>query len=176
MSSTPYPLTKRMAQLRWQNWLLEPVEWDESEWIPRQACYEVFAKTGLLPFLKRNGYVLACDETRLGECIARCVYFGRIRHEPLNDDFTEEDYEYYYFRLDDAAWEGFWSKWRLWADVDEEHPRVRELIRYCAWTLLDLEGSPAADSFGYSDSEDEESGGGRQRMDPYLQDLGNGYI
>ncbi len=179
MSYSIYPLSRELAKRRWTNWLLEPVEWDESEWIPRQACVEVFVRTGLCPFLSNHGYVIACDQARLGECIARCIYYRGIRHQPLNVEFTEEDYEYYYFRVDSDSWERFWSKWSLWIDVKDEHPRIRELIRYCVWTLLDLDSSPATMDYGGSSSDSEEedgSGGGGKRVDPYLQDASNGYF
>jgi hypothetical protein len=179
MSYPIYPLSKELATRRWKNWLLEPVEWDESEWIPRQACLEVFVKCGLAPFVTQNGYAFGCDQERIGECIARCIYYRGIRHQPLNVNYSEEDYEYYYFRVDSDSWERFWSSWSLWSDLKDEHPRIRELIRYCVWTLLDLDSSPAAIEYGpaSSDSEDEEGGGGSgKRVDPYLQDASNGFF
>lgn len=170
-----------MAQLNWKNWILQPVEWDEKEWIPRQACIEVFVKEGLFPFLRENGIRLTCNFHTLGESIARCMYYGRIRHIPSNQDYTDEEYDFYYFCLNDEKWEGFWRDWALWPDLLEYHPHIREGIRYCAWTFIDIESSKLFDSIhSSSDSDDEESGfHDRQRgraSDPYIADAANGYF
>ncbi len=178
--STVYPLSKSFAQIRWQNWILEKVEWDESEWIPRQACIEVFVKYGLWPFLQANGLVCACNQTKLGEFIARYIYYGRANHAPLNVDSSDEEYTFYYFQMGDEKWEKFWDSWSLWSDLKDEHPWVREGIRHCVWTVLDIDASPAfAPINSYlSDSEDEDGGGGRheRRGDPYIADAAAGYF
>ncbi len=178
--SSVYLLSRSFAQLDWQNWLLEKVEWDEKEWIPRQACIEVFVREGLLPFLRENGYFCKCAEQDVGQFLARYMFFGRIRHAVRNVDFTEEEYDYYYFHLNDAKWADFWNSWSLWPDLQGEHPRIREGIRYCIWTLLDMESSSAFDRLetANSDSEEEDGGGAGQRRsgDPYLTDAAAGYF
>ena len=171
-----YLLSKSFAQVQWQNWLLEKVEWDEKEWIPRQACIEVFVREGLVPFLRENGFVCHSDEHELGQFIARFLYFGKVRYAVKNTDFSEEEYNFYYFHLNDAKWEHFWKSWSLWCDVQDEHPRMREGIRHCVWTLLNMNQSWAFDRLDSANSDSEEEDGGRRGGDPYLADAAAGYF
>jgi hypothetical protein len=157
------------------------VEWDEKEMIPRQACIEVFVAEGLIPFINTNGYRFKCNKLKLGAYVARSLYYSRIKHVPLNIDFYDEDYDYYYYHVNDDKWDLFWNEWALWNDVNGEHPHMREIVRYCVWTLLDIENSQSTDNVNnmFYESDDEDGFQERRReysLDPYLVDAANGYF
>lgn len=176
-----YLLSQSFSQVKWQNWLLQKVEWDKKEWIPRQACIEVFVAEGLAPFIRRNGYEFRCDEYKIGQYIARSMYYYRTNQHPLNNNYMDEDYDYYYFNLNDEKWDSFWNSWSLWEDISEENHKIREIIRHCVWTILDIENSSATDFINnmFYESDDEDGNNERRRdysIDPYITDAANGYF
>jgi len=175
-------LSSILRDTRWSNWCNEKlyVNHYTEERLERKYMITELVKNGLFPFLKKNGYSVACNEHRMAECIARYLYFGTISHEALNNDYRIQDYDHYYFVLDEDAWEDFWSVWsrRLpcWADIGEDAQKNREGIRFCVWTLLDLYSSKRThevdDILGLEEEENEVVDG----RDPYLVDSANGYF
>lgn len=162
--------------MRWRDWCDEEVYYDNEEYIPRKDLILDLAKNAIMPFVKRRGYYLSCNEHRLAECIARYMYYGRTMHDVINDDYRIEDYNHYYFILDDTTWDTFWSRRLLWSDLDDT--KVREGIRHCVWTLLDLYKSPITkdvdEILGVRSDEDENVT--TDTRDPYLIDSSNGYF
>jgi hypothetical protein len=162
--------------MRWRDWCDEEVYYDCDEYIPRKELILDLAKNAIMPFVKKRGYDFSCNEHRLAECIARYMYYGRIMHDVINDDYRNEDYNHYYFILDDTTWDTFWSRRLLWADLDDT--KVREGIRFCIWTLLDLYTSPITkdvdEILGVRTEEDETLT--TDTRDPYLIDSSNGYF
>lgn len=178
----PYPLGYKLAKRQWYNWLTYKVETDPDEFRQRQYIICDFVELNLVPFIKKNGYVLACEPRRLAECISRVLYFGRIRHNPLNTEYLPEDYDHYYWALNDDKWSGFWYNWRWWQDLGDEHRNLHEDIRFCVWTMLDLDYSKQTrvvnEVLGIIDDDDTSSRGSekdRNTKDPYLRDLERGY-
>ena len=161
------------AALNWSRWCEQEVLLDQVELVPRNILIPEFVRYGLMPLLKKHKYKLACSEHRLGECIARILYYKKIRHNPINIDHKGEDYDHYYYVLDDEVWEKFWLCWGRWCDVEDTN--VQELIRFCLWTLLDIDGSEQTDvvddMLGLNEEEYIQS-----REDPYLADAAKGYF
>lgn len=163
--------------MRWRDWCDEEIYYDCDQYIPRKELILDLAKNAIIPFIKRRGYEIGCTAPRLAECIARYMYYGRRLYDALNDDYRNEDYNHYYFVLGDDVWDDFWSSRLLWPDLDDV--KVREEIRFCVWTLLDLHASPITDEvdeiLGVSRKEEEETPTTDTR-DPYLIDSSNGYF
>lgn len=168
-------LSSIMSKRRWNEWCNQEVIHDNSEYVKRKYLILELAAEGLIPFLKKNGYVLGCDYKRLAECIARSLYFKKTSHEALNYEYRDEDYERYYHVLDDDTWSEFWEGWGNWCDVDENSVSAKEGIRFCVWTLLDLYNSPQTtvvdDILGLNETEN-----AVDTRDPYLIDSANGFF
>ena len=174
MASAYYKLRAASA---WIQWCDEEVLYDWLEDVPRKMLIMNLVKIAIVPFLKRAGYLFGCKEQRIAECVARYIYFGKISHQVLNWDYRDEDYNHYYFILDDDAWTSFWEINAKWSDVEDV--KVQEGIRFCVWTLLDLYASPITnevdDMLGLNDEESITAN--REDMrDPYLIDSANGYF
>lgn len=169
MSSGFYRL---QAATKWRKWCDTEVA-D----IPRKVLIFDLVKNGIFPFFKRNGYIFGCDDHRVAECVARYIYFGKVSHEVLNWDYRDEDYNHYYHILDDDVWDSFWSANGNWPDLEDT--KVREGIRFCVWTLLDLYKSPITDEvddmLGLNDEENM-TANKEDTRDPYLIDSANGYF
>ena len=168
---------KLRAASAWIQWCDEEVLYDSLEDVPRKMLIMNLVKIAIVPFLKRAGYLFGCKEQRIAECVARYIYFGKISHQVLNWDYRDEDYNHYYFILDDDAWTSFWEINAKWSDVEDV--KVQEGIRFCVWTLLDLYASPITnevdDMLGLNDEESITAN--REDMrDPYLIDSANGYF
>lgn len=163
-----------MNKRRWNEWCNSEVYTSNNEGVQRKYLILELAAEGLIPFLKKNGYVLGCDYKRLAECIARSLYFKRTSHEPLNYEYRDEDYERYYYVMDDETWDTFWESWGTWCDLDAT--AEKEGIRFCVWTLLDLYKSPQTlevdDILGLNEEENVQV----DTRDPYLVDSANGYF
>lgn len=180
-----YPLVQRMAQKRWVNWQLDRVSIDNDEAYVRKNIIKSFIEDDLIPFIQRNGYTFACEPFRISECIARVLYFGRLSHEPLNTEYIDDDYDHYYYTIDDEKWEYFWKNWSWWKDLGDEYKNYHEEIRYCVWTLLDIGNSKQTrilnEILGINNDDDTSSRASDndkryKGIDPYLNDLAKGYI
>jgi hypothetical protein len=178
----PYPLTYKLAKRKWMNWQQYKIETDNDVYLPRSYVIKCFVENDLVPFLKRNGYQIACDMHRLAECIARVLYFGYVKHEPLNTEYLQEDYDHYYWSLSDEKWKYFWREWSWWQDLGDEHRNLHEEIRFCVWTMIDLDNSKQTrilnEILGISDDDDNSSNGSDRAAhakDPYLKDYERGY-
>ena len=163
-----------MRNRKWYNWCNEEVLCN-NDYIKRKEVILELARDGLIPFVKSYGYEIECTPHRLAECIARSLYFGKTSHEALNDDYRQEDYEHYYFTLDDDVWDAFWSRWE-WSDVDENSASKKEGIRFCVWTLLDLYKSSRTAEVDEMLGLTEEENVQVDTRDPYLVDSANGYF
>lgn len=163
-----------IRQRKWFNWCNEEVYYDNDEYISRKELLLDLAKHALIPFLQKNGYTISCTAHRVAECIARYLYFGKVMHEPYNNDWRKEDYLHYYYLLDDDDWEAFWSRRRLWEDL--ENVKTREMIRYIMWTLLDLYKSDATQDVDMMLGLIEDEHLPIDTRDPYLIDSSNGYF
>lgn len=171
-----------MSNTRWQTWCNEELYCNNhtDERTRRKYLITELVKEGIFPFLKNSGYEIGCDEHRMAECIARYIYFGQISHDHINDDYRQQDYDHYYYVIDDDAWDNFWSFWShempCWTDIGEDAQKTREGIRFCVWTLLDLYRSKRTDEvddiLGLNEEENEVTDG----RDPYLIDSANGYF
>jgi len=165
----------RMRNRNWTMWCNEEV-YINNDKVKRKYMITELVKYSITPFLKKNGYVLGCSEHRLAECIARSLYYGRMAHEAINNDYRQEDYDHYYFVLDDDTWENFWSHCGIWSDIDENSTTNREGIRFCIWTLLDLYSSSRTvevdEILGLTEEENDTT----DTRDPYLVDSANGYF
>jgi len=173
MSSGFYKLR---AAFTWKAWCDEEVLYVTNDEIPRKVLIMDLVRNGIIPFFKKRGYVFGCDAHRIAECIARYLYFRRVSHDSINWDYRLEDYEHYYYTIDDDTWEDFWDRWAHWSDLEDV--KVREGVRFCVWTLLDLYKSPVTDEVDEMlGLNDEESNTAREdTRDPYLIDSANGYF
>jgi hypothetical protein len=169
-----FSLSQAMAASAWRRWCDTPVLFDMLEEVPRKLLISNLVKTGLIPLFGGAGYEFACNAHRISECVARYIYTGRISHEILNADYRDEDYNHHYFILDDEVWESFWDSVPTWCDVEDV--KVREGIRFCLWTLLDLYRSPRTrevdDMLGLNEEESVQA----SKEDPYLIDSANGFF
>ena len=170
-------LYKIRASLAWSRWCDADVAYDVIHEAPRKVLIMNLVKNGIVPLFKNKGYVFSCDTRRIAECVARYIYFGKVSHEAFNWDYRAEDYYHYYHVLDDDTWDEFWDVNGKWADVEDV--TVREGIRSCVWTLLDLYKSPVTeevdDMLGLNDEENMPASREDSR-DPYLIDSANGYF
>jgi len=161
----------------WRFWCNEKVVYDMLEDVPRKLLITELVNNGIVPMFKTAGYTFACNNHRISECIAQYIYHGRVYHEVLNWDYREQDYNHYYYVLDDELWDDFWSYWARWSDVEDV--KTQAGIQFCLWTLLDLYKSPATtvvdDILGLNDEENMQANKEDTR-DPYLIDSANGYF
>ena len=168
---------KIRAALNWTRWCDEEVAYEVIHDVPRKVLIMNLVKNGIAPLFKRRVYVFSCDDHRIGECIVRYIYFGKVSHETFTWDYRAEDYYHYYHVLDDDTWEELWDVNGRWADLEDV--KVREGIRSCVWTLLDLYKSPVTeevdDMLGLNDEENMPASREDSR-DPYLIDSANGYF
>jgi len=171
---------KTFTSMKWIRWLTEEIPVDDTQ-ASRQLLITELVKHGIRPLFMRYGYAFACNDTRIGECVARTLYYksGGRRYDILNYDYRNEDKDHYYYMLDDDVWEEFWETWGCWSDVDENSQVNREKIRLCLWDLLNLEqSSPTEDVDEMLGLNDEEGGQSTAKVaiDPYLNDAANGYF
>lgn len=182
MTDRPFLLSQRLYEAAWRRWLNVEVEWDSLEMVKRKVLIYDMVMEGLIPFLNSHGYTFGCETSEIVRAVSRVIYHSCSYHRTINQGYRQEDLDHYYYILDDERWDGFWSQWGRWYDVDDEKVKIRELIRICAWSLLDLEKSAQTrvvdEELGlYDDNEDEGVAKVKKVVsDPYLQDLANGYF
>jgi hypothetical protein len=172
----------RSFQLRvWIKWLEE--EWvcgEERQWILRS-----FVHHGLVPLLKKKGYILACSTDRLVITITRELFYIRERRKPkvrwhstvFNTEYTEEEEDHYNYIMDADTWDSLWEGWSYL--FDEDCINERFTIQHAVWTCLDLERSPqTAALYELGEPDADEPTGFKPRApanDPYLMDMNEGY-
>ena len=182
MTDRPFLLSQHLYEAAWRRWLDVEVEWDSVEIVKRKVLIYDMVMEGLLPFLIDNGYSIGCPVNELVRAVSKVLYHSCSYHRNINDNYRQEDIDHYYYILDDEKWESFWNTWGRWCDVDDEKVKHRELIRICAWSLLDLEKSAQTrrvdEELGLYDENEEEGVVKVKKVvsDPYLQDLANGYF
>lgn len=182
MTDRPFLLSRRLYEAAWRRWLDVEVEWDSLEMVKRKVLIYDMVMEGLIPFIIENGYSIGCPANELVRAVSKVLYHSCSYHRTTNENYRQEDLDHYYYILDDEKWEGFWNKWGRWPDLDEEKVKHRELIRICAWSLLDLEKSAQTravdEELGLYDENEEEGVAKVKKVvsDPYLQDLANGYF
>jgi hypothetical protein len=169
-----FNLSRAIASSAWRRWCNTPVLYDTLDEIPRKLLIKDLVSNNLIPLFHKAGYQFACNDHRVAECVARCIYLGKISHEIINSDYRDEDYQHYFFVLDDEVWESFWETQGMWCDIEDI--KNREGIRFCLWTLLDLYTSEQTryvdDMLGLNDEENIQT----MKEDPYLIDSANGFF
>ena len=135
------------------DWLYEPVEWSNAEWIPRWQAIRRFVVDGLMPWIQRAGFRWAVHSQDLQNKIASGLYDNysrghmesRWNYSPVHDDWSDESLAHYAHVIGRDDWDAFWTKWGCWDDVAETEwrgPDRRADIEYFIWGQLDLESSP----------------------------------
>lgn len=182
MSDRPFLLSKRLYEAAWRRWLEVEVEWDNLEMVKRKELIYHFVVDGLIPFVSEHGYSFGCPLFEIVRAVSKVLYHSCSYHRTINENYRQEDLDHYYYILDDEKWDTLWSTWGRWSDINDEKVKLRELIRICAWSLIDLEKSAQTrtvdEQLGLYDENEEEGTREKKKIvsDPYLQDLANGYF
>jgi hypothetical protein len=146
-----FNLSKIQYQLKWRDWLHEPVYF-EKRIVERYKAYRVFVITGLMPFVKKHGYSWV-NEQEIPNHLANFIY--QKKEWVFQEDARNEDYDYYIIRrITQDHWDAFWNRWGYFVDFSEENLRNRFKICMFVWNRLDLYSSAATDDLEWELGED----------------------
>jgi len=172
-----------MTSRHWRHWQNQAIEVGPSHFgsvapsEKRKHIIRAFAEDELIPLMHANGYNVGCSNFRMAECVARLLYMrGQMNHQYINDSYEEEDINHYYHVIDTAQWMSIWHRWSWWEDLGTEDRSYIEDIRFCVWTLVDLENSHQTKLLDELLDVNEDDDNTNNRRDPYLIDLANGYF
>ncbi len=101
------------------------------------------------------------------------------RFGELMTEWAEEDLWHWQHVISEQEWDGFWSDWGSWVDVNPDiswrgQDRRDDIQAYC-WTQIDLEHSAQTqivnEMMGYWEADEPPSGGQQNRHDDvYLKE------
>jgi hypothetical protein len=140
--------------MNWEDWLYEDIVFDGLVTCPRWKAIKLFVRDGLVPFLKRHGYVIGVTEQQLCSNLATGLFvnakksclesnwkFGQVNVGSL----PEYQRLHYFHTVDSDEWDNFWTAWGKWDDVCEESQygsdRRYDIQDYC-WSQLSPTLSP----------------------------------
>lgn len=166
---------------QWNYWINEPIFCDEgvSSIAKRKHCLAQFCFEGILPLLRRKGYILRFSEKELTKQLLYLLFAlehgkqpkPRISHEGA--PHREEQYDHFQYKITTSEWLEFWETWGSLQDFQESHcgyPLRFELSEYI-WSWIDLDHSPTAiqlEQWLLDEEAQEEMSKGKE--DPYLQE------
>lgn len=168
--------------LSWSNWLNQMVYFD-TEVMKRHVAIALFCRDGLMPFIKREGYIWALDQHKLTERVLQLLYLyykgKRVITQDKQEGWDPEHKLYYEHLLDTDKWLDFWDSWGFIDGFGEDDYayNVRYTLPHHAWNWLNLEASSTVKKVEESLYDPEETvkvSYARGKDDPYLLDMMQG--
>lgn len=178
----------------WNNWLGRQYRANDGEFYSIVEWTETFIHDGLLPEMKKRGYVFPTNEQGIVSSFlnflfhfersyntqSQCKYIGSHGRKM---EWSNEDYSYF---LDMKCTTEVWDKLRMkfpiehFADSSDFADRLWTDMPSAVFFMIDLKNSPSSDELSehlaWLDSDDEESSSGQHKkvnkIDPYLLDYG----
>lgn len=178
-------LTKQEKQSRWLPWLNTPIYADRGVYAiaPRHLVIRNFVQRGLIPFVRRKGYVFAGDVSQLSMSLLRYLFAlsvgDTVKFKNPHQTVYPDHFDEFEHRFDSMELEPFWDQWGCIEDFEEGRfgERLKVTLPYFIWASLNLKASPAyqklealfkeLDESEMTPAERKEA---KLKEDPYLQD------
>jgi hypothetical protein len=178
---------------QWNNWMKRKYWADNGEKYTAAEWVESFIHEGLVPEMKKRGYVFPTNEQGIVNSFlnflfhfensyhsqTHCKYIGKHGRKM---EWSQEDYSHF---LDKKCpyfvWERLRERFPIehFSDNEDFADRLWTEIPSTVFFMLDLKESPSTDELegllAWLDSDDEEDGGQQRKkkfVDPYLLDYG----
>ena len=171
-----------MEQL-WYYWINEPIYMDKgvTNIAKRKHAIYMFCKDGLLPLLRREGFVLIFDAVKLTRVVLRLLFSVHQGKQVLPyaiKNIPDEIYQHYCHMLDTMAWDRFWQVWGVIEDFDVDNYAypMRGVFQDFLWSWIDFDVSPSIETIIRELEEDSQyDDGTKGKDDPYLQETKRDY-
>lgn len=179
--------------MKFTQWIHENIWMDNGVYniAPRHVAMKIFLQQGLVPLIKKAGYVFYYNEEILLHKLLTITHLTYMNKKfictKLQEPVAREHFDLYNHKLDTDCWNTFWRRWGDLQDFNMDSRyglKLRGELPYFLWHWLDLEHSPTflklEDEMYFEDNgyqhHDEPYNPRNGRDDPYLQDLRSGNI
>ena len=104
-------------QLLWEAWTRQPIFADRGVYniAPRHVVIRDFVKNGIIPFVKRKGYIFNSDEKNITHTFLRylfVLYQGqKVKFKNPHKKILIDHVQEFYHRFDSLEVEEFWEQW-----------------------------------------------------------------
>ncbi len=160
----------------WGYWLNEPIYLDKgiTNIVKRKEAIRIFCIDGLIPFLKRAGYVFYYNDNEVVKQTCRLLftfYIGKkVKALPIQYENMKEHFDEYECRLGQGDWENFWATWGSIQDFEQDRYgfEMRYILPAILWSWIYFEHSPAIQQLERELQQLEEEDFSKGKDDPYL--------
>ena len=145
--SQRYTLVQK--QTMWETWVRETIFADDGvyNYSSRHAVMFDFIQKGVMPYVKRKGYVFKTDAKDITLSFLRYLFALHLGEKVIFlDPHKNEDklhFEEFEHKFDTMEMEAFWERWGTIEDFHHYAKKVIYLLPFFIWAQIHLQYSPA---------------------------------